>query len=317
MTKLAQALAATKDADKKMSAPELELALAEALKDVDWRNPEQRYAVATDIVELIKTDVFDQDLVSMFADVRTFKQGEEIKFKTLEGLTAHVIEPGSFAPRSRLIAKETSLPKRLVTVAFPINIAELRSGRYGSILDARQKAEEQLLGMRNALVWNTMFGSITSATTDSNYATIASGDLAATKQAALDAALEHCDEFTQNGPAAIIGRFSALSWIEDLTSFSDTTKDVIMRDGFLGEYRGVPIIRMKSFRNSRFQELINSSNILIIGRDTTKFGIVDPGLEVEEQYHGTTTRDWEIALWEEYGVAVVNSMRNYRIEIVG
>lgn len=307
--------------------PEEQKALANLVESVDWKDPYDRNgarkALATTITETIQKDLYDQDIVRFLAESRSFNPGEELQFSITKGLRAYVIEPGGFAPRSFVTNTVVTLPKRQVTIAYEINISQLRSGRYGTIADFRRLAMEQLLGTRNALLWSTLYGAVTSETTYSNYATIASGDSVATKIAALDAALSYVDDYNQTGPKAIVGRYAALTFLENLVNSgsstilrSDSGIDNIMNNGYLGNYKGVPVFRLKSFKDSDGTEQISANNIMIVG-DSVKFGIENPGLETYEFFNGTKTRSWEVAHWESYGCLVTQPEKHYRILISG
>lgn len=301
---------------ERVSTEELQ-AFASAMQDVNWRDPEQRYVIATKIVKWVKEDIYNDDIIGAIADVETFKEGEEVKFHTLQDLIAYIHEPGSYAPRSVMTKTEISLPTQLVSVATELDIGQLRSGRYGTIADLRDKASEALLGRRNKLLWETTYGAVTSSTTDSNYATFSSSAEVATKRAALDAALTFVHDNAGQGPKAIIGRYTALSWLPDLGSdyFSDQMKDELNRTGYLGSYKGVPVYYLRSYKDRNKNQFISASHIVVVGPGNIKFGIVDPGLEVYEQLKGTTTRGWEIAFWEKYGCAVVSPETMYHLEI--
>jgi len=290
---------------------------AAAFRDLNWHDPLERHAIATEIIKFVVTDTYQQDMISQVADMERFGPGEEIQFHIMDELLAYVIEPGGYLPRTYLSKKVVTLPKHRVGVAVELDIKQLRSGRYGTINDIRRKVGEALLGSRNKLAWDTLFASVASG--DANYASFASGASADTKKAVLDAAVSYVHDNTNNGPMAIIGRWSALDWIEQIDGskwFSDNARDqVLLQNGFLGFYKGVPIIRLRGYKDRDEEQKINPNHIMIVSQGTLKFGEVDPGLEVFDQLRGTETLGWEIAFWEEYGALVVEPERNYHIEI--
>lgn len=292
-------------------------AFAEKMNDVDWLDPKSRMALATDIIKWVKEDIYNDDIIGLIADVETFGEGEEVKYHILKGLIAYIHEPGSFAPRSVLTKTEVVLPTQLVSVSTELDIGQLRSGRYGTINDLRRRASEALLGRRNKLLWETTHGAVTSETSNGNYATFASTATAATKRAALDAALTYVHDNNTKGPKAIIGRYTTLDWLPDLgvSYWSDRMLDEINRTGFVGTYKGVPVYRLMSYKDEDQNQFIGASDIMVIGDASIKFGIVNPGLEVFEQLKGTTTRGWEIAFWEKYGCCVVEPQYMYRLNI--
>lgn len=293
---------------------------AKFLQSIDWSNPydENRKALATKIVENIQQDMYVQSVIPALADTRMFGPGEEIQFKTREGLVAYVVEPGAYAPRSQVTNTVITLPKKTISVATELELNQVRSGRYGSIADLKQDAMEQILGTENAMLWEVAWRAVTSSTTDSNYASVASGDTTATKKSALDAAISYLEDYTNKGVKAIVGRYSALSFLEDLDyqTLPDSLRELIYRSGFLGVYKGIPVFRLKSFKDPYKVEKISASNILLLGEGTLKYGIMEPGLEVFEQIKGTTTHTWEMAFWKTIGACAVETERIYRIEIV-
>lgn len=301
---------------KKKLNKEQRQAIAAAFDGLNWHDPVERNAVATEIVRMVVTDIYNQDIISEIADVETFGPGEELQFQTLDEMLAYVIEPGSYLPRTVLTKKAITLPKHRIGVATNLDLRQLRSGRYGTIMDLRRKATEALLGARNKLVWDTLVASITSS--DGNYATFTSGDTVTTKKAALDAAITYVHDNSNNGPVAIMGRFKDLAWIEDIDGskwFSDTRKDEVLNTGFLGIYKGVPIFRMRSYKDRNEDQKIADNHIMVVSEGTVKFGEVEPGLEVYDQLRGTENLSWEVAFWEEYGAAILEPEKNYHLQI--
>lgn len=298
-------------------------ALDALVSKIDWSNPadENKRALATKIVEAVNEDIYTQQLVDIVADTRMFGPGEELQFRTTAGLVAYVIEPGSYAPRSQVTNTVTTLPKKLITVATELELNQIRSGRYGSIADLKREAAEQILGAQNQMLWDVAWRAVSSGSTDSNYASFASGATTATKKAALDTAIGHLEDYTNAGAKAIIGRYSALSFLED--AYLDTDylpesmkEELHRRVGFMGTYRGVPVFHLKSFKDNYGVEKISASHIMVMGDGTLKFGIQEPGLEVFEQVKGTTTHTWEMAFWYTCGALATESKKSYHLEIV-
>lgn len=299
--------------------PDEEKALANLINSINWGDPNDanKRALATDIVETVQEDIYTQDIVSLLADYRQFNPGEEIQFKTTEGLVAYVIEPGAFAPRSMRTNTVITLPKKMITVATELELTQLRSGRYGAIADIKKEAAERILGARSNMLWDVAWRAVTAG---DNYASVSASASAATKKAALDSALSYMEDYTQNGAKAIVGRFSALSFLEDSYLDNDYLPDemkmeLFKKTGFMGMYRKVPVIHLKSYKDVYGVEQIDANNFLVIGDGVLKYGEVKPGLEVFDQVKGTTTHSWELAFWIMAGVAAVSTDRLYRIQL--
>lgn len=297
-------------------------ALAKLMAKADIiNNPEHRRVLATKIVRYVVTDTYMQDLVNLIADVETFNPGEQIQFHIHREMKAYILEPGSSAKRSKMIKDSVPLPHHRVYIGTQLDLNQLRSGRFGTINDMRRKVGEAILGKRNQLLWDTLGLSITSSDNDGNYSTFASGATVATKKNALDAAVEYVHDNTNSGPQAIVGRYGALSWLEDISATStinewmpEVSKEQYMNTGFITWYRGVPVFRLRNYKDADQVAPIGTSDIHVISNGTLKFGRVSPGLESFNQINGSTF-SWEIDFWEEYGSVVVEPERNYRIEI--
>lgn len=296
-------------------------ALEVLISKIDWSNPvdPNKRTLATKIVESVQQDVYSQQIVNLLAEAKTFGPGEEMQFKTDSGLVAYIIEPGSFAPRSQITNTVTTLPKKLITVATELEIGQLRSGRYGTISDLKAKALEQILGAQNAMLWSTAWRSVTSTSSDNNYASVSTAATVETKKAALDTAISRIADYSNTNIKAIVGRYSSLDFLEGMDKDflpDDMLSDLYKREGFLTVYRGIPVFRLKSFKDGYGVQHIGADNIMVIGDGGLVFGTEEPGLEIGENYHATTTRVWEMAMFLQVGAAAINSKRLYRIQLV-
>ncbi len=295
--------------------------LAAAFKKFDFRSPEQRFAMATKLVSFVVNDVYTQDIVGLIADNEDFNADEVLQFHTLKPIKAYILDPGSTGKRSRIIKDSVSLPENRVYAGVQFDLRQLRSGRFGTINDARRLVGEALLGQRNKQLWDTLNFALTSTDNVGNYATFATGATVATKKTALDTAIDYFYDNLNGGPGAIIGRYSALSWTYNIADtstitefFPASTKEEIMRRGWLGAYRGVPIFYLRNYKDADGTAMVDASNIHLVSPGTVKFGRLRPGLESFDSINGRNY-SWGIDFWETYGSLIVESQRNYRLEI--
>ena len=281
---------------------------------------EQRRAMATKIVQLVVTDVYTQDIVSMIADEETYRPGEILQYHVLRQLKAYILSPGSSGKVAKLIKDSVTLPTNRVFVGTELDLDELRSGRFGTISDYRRLVGEVLLGERNKQMWDTLSNAITTTNNDGNYATFASGASTAVKKAALDVGIDYSFDNFNNGPAALIGRFTTLSFIyqiadqSNINTFADPTKLDIMNRGFLTTYRGVPVFHLRNYKDQDGVSKVDANNLFLVANGSLKFARKDPGLESFDDIRGDNF-SWRINFWEEYGSLLVEPERNYRFEI--
>ena len=295
---------------KRVTKEDIE-AFAAEMQNVNWNDPEQRRAIALTILEFVQEDVMKEDLESLLTDVYSFNVGESPQWLTRQGLKAYVHEPGSYAPRSTITQKALTINTEQVSVHPEFELNQLRAGRYGSIADVRTMAVEELLGRKYSIIWATVIGSITAAA--SNYATVSGSGTASTKLTALDVAIDHVEDESPGGVKAIVGRYTALGWITTTSLWSNQNKAKIEDTGNMGNYRGIPIVKLHQYTDGYGNKWITDDEILVIGQGSTKLGR-NQGLEVMDDLD-INTKMWDLRIDEQYGVAVHYPNRNYRIHL--
>lgn len=286
-------------------------AFANEMKNVDWTSPEDRRAIALIVLNYVDEQVQREDLESLLVDVTRFNIGETPQWISHRGIKAYVHEPGTIAPRSVITQEVLTITTEQVSVHPEFELNQLRAGRYGTVADVRDMAVQELLGRKYSIIWTTILGSISS--TDENYGTFADADAVATKGAALNTAIDYVEDESPGGARAIVGRRTALTWINDLDGYSDTVKDLIHFNGVLGSYRGVPIIRLHQYTDGYGNRLITDNEILVVGTGSTKLGR-NQDLEVLDDIN-IDDKMWHLRMDEQYGVVVHYPLRNYRIQI--
>ena len=286
-------------------------AFAAEMQQVNWNDPDERRAIALTILDFVKEDIVREDLEALLVDVYNFNIGESPQWITRKGLKAYVHEPGSYSPRSTITQKVMTITTEQVSVHPEFELNQLRAGRYGTIADVRQMAVEELLGRKYSIIWATVLGSI--ASTDTNYATFASGAAAATKKTALDTAINYVEDKTPSGVKAIVGRATVLGWIPDVTGWSEQTKYKLENTINLGSYRGIPIVSLHQYTDGYGNKWITDNEILVLGSGSTKLGR-NQALEVLDDLN-IDDKMWHLRMDEQYGVVVHYPTRNYRLHV--
>lgn len=289
--------------------------LTEALKNFNWKNPQERQALAETLINLVYDSIIEEDLSSLMCDVIRYDLHQTMQFQHLSGLKAFVHEPGSYAPRSIVVKKVLNLYEKMTSINPTLNILEIDSGRYGDLGEIKRMAKDEILGERYAAIWNTFTGSI--ASTDTNYGTINWGvDSNATMTTELNAGLRYCRDIGVS-VKCIVGRYSQLDWIADTTDYSEKFKEYRDLEGVLTVYRGVPVVYLQQYLDGYGQPRIDSGNIMIITEGTGKLGLkFDIDKYVMESID-SNTYDWNMHAAEMWGVGVVHPEWNYRIQVTG
>lgn len=285
--------------------------LDEAIKKVDWTDPKERHAIAETLSTLIYEDVNAEDLIGLMCDVETYELGQVMQFAVTRGVKAFVHEPGSYAPRSIVVKKHLTLYEEQTSVNLQLNLLELKSGRYGALSDLRRQMANELLGAKNAAVWNAFKAAI--PTGGDNYRGIVNSHAAADKAVQVNALLSYINDVGAK-PKAIVGRYSAIDWFSELTSYSEDWKAMRDREGFFGAYRGVPIIYLTQYQDGYGQLRIDTGDLFIIADGCGKFGIQLDNFVLEDV--NADTLDWNLHITEIWGAAVMYAERSARLKFV-
>jgi hypothetical protein len=296
---------------EKLTYREIDIELQKALASINWRDPQERSAFAETIVEVVKYDVERDNLIDLFAEQEVIPVGASKEWVVRKGIKAYIHEPGSYAPRSTITNITNTIQSEMASVHPQMELGQLESGRYGTVADIRKMCKDELLGMKYGTIWNVMIASI--ASSDSNYQTYsATNDNLVTKKNVLVSGLKWVNDIGQ-GAKAIVGRYSLVSDITEFDGYSETWKEQVDREGFLGAFRGVPILSLKQYTNGDGIRMINADNVFISSNGTAKIAVTQE-LRVEED-KDIDTLFWHMHMYEKYGCAVFFPERNYRIAV--
>lgn len=285
--------------------------MTELCRKIDWYNDTHRQAVADVVVEKLEERIITEDMMRYFANVKEYKPGETPQFTFQKGMKAYVHERGTYAPRSHFIQRTFTLTSELISVAPEMELSQLETGRYGNVGSITAEAKKELMGRRNATLWNVLIGSIVSG--DPNYVSVASTSPADVKGNFLASGLDYIDDIAR--VKAIVGRRSALGFVNQLTGYSEAWKEKIDSAGgkLLGSYRGVPIVALHQYTDGYDVNRINADNIMIVAEDTTIFARTERLRSLQDV--DSNTRMWNLHLSEAYGAMVIWPEYNWRIAI--
>lgn len=281
--------------------------LNDAFKSIDFNDPVQRYAVAETLTNTIYDQVQEFSVVDLMCDVETYNLGQVMQFGVTKGVKAFVHVPGSYAPRSVVVKKTVTLYEEQTSVNLQLNLLELKSGRYGSLPELKRQMANELLGAKNAAVWNAFKAAI--VTGGSNYKSEPASSSADTKAAKLNALISNIHD-VGGMPKAIIGRYSTLDWITEITGYSEATKEQRDRYGLLGNYRGIPIVYLQQYQDGYGQLRIATGDMFIVSEGCGKLGVQLDNFVIEDI--NADTLDWNIHITEIWGAAVLYPERSAR-----
>lgn len=285
-------------------------------------NEAGRKAVAELIVNYVSNQIEQQDLSELVLDKQTIQLGQIYEWIHRSKLKAYWHEPGSYAPRTQMTQRSFRIPTKMISAHPEYELGQLAAGRYGTVADQIAAAKDAILGEINAMVFNTLKGSITSAKQNYSAVTLVSGSgSAATNVAAfktaLDTAIRWCKDHP-GGVRAIIGRAPILDYIMDFDNtknnvFSPSIVDTIMRDGVIGQYRGVPIIALPQWEDQFGKPTIPSNEVLVVGKGVGKVIFEDTMTQLNDI--DINEGIWHVKISVRVGAGVLFPENMYRIAI--
>lgn len=287
---------------------------AEELKD-SVNDREKRTAIAEKIVKYVSDSIEQTDLASIFLPKETIPVGTTAEYALPGELKAYWHEPGSYAPRTRMVQKVFTVPTWMVSAHPEYEISQLEAGRYGNAQDQIKAAKKAIQGAINARVFNTISGAVSSG--DVNYYTSVGG----ITKLSLDNAINYVED-QYEGATAIVGRRNLLSRILDFGIdstygdtglFSDNMKDIILKTGNIPFYRGVPIIGLPQWRDGFGKLTIAQDEVLVVGKDIGKY-VVNQGLRSKDAID-IDELIWHIHLYMKVGAAIFFPKRIGKIKI--
>lgn len=286
--------------------------LTELCQQVDWFDQDVRRAVADTVSEKLEEEIRVEDISRYYATQRNYKPGDTPEFTFRKGLKAYVHEPGTYAPRSHFIQRTLTLTTELVSVNPEMEIVQLEAGRYGNLASIKAEAKRELVGHRNATLWNTLIASISSG--DTNYRAVSATPSNTMMKNMVASGLDYIDDVAPGGAMAIVGRRSKLGWVNELDAFSsEAKKERVETAGgkVLGTYLGVPVVALHQYTDGYDINRINADNVMIVAKGTTMFARTERLRSLDNIV--ADTRMWNIHFSEKYGAAVFWPEYNWRI----
>ena len=281
---------------------------------------EGRRSMAGLVTQMIYDTVSLYDLTSIFPK-QSFSPSETPVYRKRGRLRVYWTEHGSNAIRTQQTVNEYFPSTRALQGAPSYNYDQFKQGRYGDMAEQNRLINEEFIGKRNKLIFDTITASIPSTTAYGNYAAHA-GKMTKTT---MDKAIDYVNGANINGVRCIIGLFKHLAPIIDFQDrgtygidlWTDEQKRKFMQVGMIDLYRGAPIITLKQYIDGHGLITIPDDEILVIGNDTDSCWWIDQGPFDTLEDLNAVTRDWIINIMIKIGFFIFHPQKNYRIKVSG
>jgi len=303
-----------------MSTDKIKTALASLT-----RTEESRRELASFIIDWIKPNHLTEDVVSLFLDTRRLMPGDILVKKLLKPN----MRVRKFIPGTKHLSDEINVTDRINyvldghVVKVMANLWDLERGEIGTVEEIKQEMVSKFVDFYGGRVFDLLTSVWTAANTPSNYAEVA-GSLTKT---ALDTAINRIN-YRAGGVKAIVGvrntllpitEFAGYGTYDSATQFSDPILTETLRNGWIGQYRGVNnIIGLEQVWDDPESNstLIPETFVLVIGNKAGEFVTFGDPTWKEYTDMEPTPPYYIMEVFQQWGLVVDKAEAIYVIKIV-
>ena len=288
------------------------------------RDEASRRDLASVIVEWIKPNHLTADLISLFLDTRSLMPGDMLVKK----LRKPHVKVRRFVPGTVHLADEIEVTDRVNylleghIVKVMCNLWDLERGEIGTVQEMRQEMTSALVDFYAGKVFDLLTTVWNAVNTPDNYAEVA-GDLT---KVALDAAIDRIN-YRAGGVRAIVGVKNSLLPITEFAGwgtydaheqFSDPILTEALREGWIGQYRGVRnIVGLAQTWDDPESNtpMIPEDYVLVIGNNAGEFVTFGDPQWKEYTLMEPTPPYFVLEAYQQWGLVVDNAEGVYVIKL--
>lgn len=255
--------------DVRIMRQRIEEANAEA--KANWNNPVWRAEMATEITETILWGFEHENLLSYLTEVENVGFDDRVLISEVRGLKAFWIARGGYIEASHMHRETMELPRD--TIGF--HVEEFTDKLLVNFAETQANLIDLGIQRLDAEV-NLRFLRLLQAAIPSNSAYYVSGSGLSLTQ--VDTAMRAVREASRSRQVTIVGRATMTEQIVDeLTTnstypaFLPSTNEEMLRQGFLGTYRGAPIISLVNYLDEHDTSFFPANELYIVARDASRF----------------------------------------------
>lgn len=280
---------------------------------------EGRKSMAQLVTQMIYDTISLYDLTSLVPK-QQFAPSETPVYRKRGRLRVYWTEHGSNAIRTQQTVGEYFPTTRALQGAPSYNYDQFKQGRYGDISEQTRLINEEFMGKRNKLIFDTITASIPSTTSYGNYA-LQGGKIT---KAALDKGIDYVAGNNVNGVLCVIALYKHCAPIIDFNDrgynielWTEAQKAKFMQTGMIDFYRGAPIIHLRQYIDGHGLLTIPDDEILVLGADPDTSVWIDHGPFDTLEQVDAVSRDWILNMMIKIGYYIFAPQKNYRIKVSG
>lgn len=250
----------------------MEAANEEARKN--WEDPKWRSEFAADLTESILLGFEYETLIDRWIDTERTDFNGRIFVKEAGGLKAFYMARGGYIEASEMTSEISEIPRDMIGV----HVWEFEDKFLTNFAESAQTLRDLSIQRMDAEVNRRVRTVLAEAVpTGSPYYLSTPG----LSKPAVDAALRSVRDASRSQEVVLVGRPTMVDQIMDFDGFGNETREEIQRKGFLGTYRGAPVVSLRNFKDEDNVPFLPANELWVMTRDTGKFGFFG-GLKSKE-----------------------------------
>lgn len=280
----------------------MEAANEEARKN--WEDPQWRRDFAADLTESILLGFEYETLIDRWIDTERTDFNGRIYIREAGGLKAFYMARGGYIEASELTAEISEVPRDMIGV----HVWEFEDKFLTNFSESAQTLRDLSIQRMDAEINRRVHTVLTEAIPSGSPYYLSTPGLS---KPAVDAAISAVRDSSRSGEVVIVGRPTMVDQIMDFDGFGNETKEEIRNKGMLGQYRGVPIVSLKNYKDEDGQAYLPGNEMWIMTRDTGKFAFFG-GLKSKE-FNELDNWYWHYLARRDTGVLVHHPERARRL----
>lgn len=270
----------------------------------NWHNPKWRQEFAAELTESILLGFEYETLVDRWIETEQTDFNGRIFVREATGLKAFYMARGGYIEASEMTAEVSEVPRDMLGV----HVWEFNDKFVNNFAFSAQTLRDLSIQRMDAEINRRIHTVLTEAIpTGSPYYVSTPG----LSKAALDAAIRNVHDATRTGDVVIVGRPSMVDQIMDFQGFGPETLEEIRQKGVLGTYRGVPVVRLKNYKDDEGQSYLPGNELWVMSRDTGKFAFF--GGLLSKEYEEADNWYWHYIARRDTGLMIHHPERARRL----
>jgi len=240
----------------------------------NWDDPQYRRDFAAELTESILLGFEYETLIDRWIDTERTDFNGRIFIREAGGLKAFYMARGGYIEASELTAEISEVPRDMLGV----HVWEFEDKFLTNFGESAQALRDLSIRRMDAEINRRVHTVLSEAIPSGSPYYLATPGLS---KPGVDAAIAAVQDASDSGNVVLVGRPTMTRQIMDFDGYGNETLEEIRNKGVLGQYRGVPIVELRNYKDEDGNPYLPANEMWIMTRDTGKFAFFG-GLKSKE-----------------------------------